>query len=79
MKEQETVEQFKLVTIQFSETAQIIVRASNDEEATEAVFSSFPNIPDLRILLIEDADPELVAEVKTQKAAQETSEGKVLN
>lgn len=78
----EIEDDYKIVELSFTEQASIIVKAKDNDEAEEAVFESFPNIPDLKILSIEDADAETVAEVKAHRANQEASqeqEKKVLN
>lgn len=74
----ENEDNYKIVNLTYTEQASIIVKAEDDDEAVEAVNESFPAIPDLKILSIEDADPELVAEVKAARQEKE-AEGKVYN
>ncbi len=76
--ETDNEDNYKIVNLSYTEQASIIVKAEDDDEATIAVNESFPDIPDLKILSIEDADPELVAEVKAARQEKE-AEGKVYN
>lgn len=75
----ETEDNYKIVNLSYTEQASIIVKAEDDDEATIAVHESFPEIPDLKILSIEDADAELVAEVKQMRADKETQDKMVMN
>lgn len=62
--ETEVQDSFKIVTVSYTEQASIVVKAETDEEATEAVHESFSEIKDLKIISIEEAPSDLVAEVK---------------
>lgn len=73
---------FKIVTLSYTETAGIVVKADNDDEASTAVHEAFPGIPDLKIISIEDAPADLVTEAKANYTAQEerlTKNKKALN
>jgi hypothetical protein len=74
----EEQDNYKIVNLSYTEQASVIVKAEDNDEAETAVYESFPDIPDLKILSIEDADPELVAEVKQSRLEKE-AEGKVYN
>lgn len=63
---------YKLVTLNYSEQAQIVVRADTDEEAAEAVLETFRDVPDVRVVAIEEATEAMIAEVKSRQAEQET-------
>lgn len=68
---------YKLVTLNYSEQAQIVVLADTDEEAAEAVLDTFKDVPDIRVLSIEPATEEMIATVKAKQAKEETE--RVLN
>lgn len=72
-------EAYKVVNVSFSETASIVIKADTPEQAEELLWENFSHIPDLRIINIEDADPEVVAELKAQRDEEEEQEKKVLN
>lgn len=66
---------YKIVTLSYTEQASLVIKANDNDEAEQVIWDEFTNIPDLRILKIEDADDELVEELK----AQRIEEQKVLN
>ena len=76
--ETDNEDNYKIVNLSYTEQASVIVKAEDNDDAEAAVHDSFPDIPDLKILSIEDADPELVAEVKQSRLEKE-AEGKVYN
>ena len=64
---------FKLVTINYTEQASLVVKADTDEEARDHVLKTFEYIPGLEIVSIEDAPEEVVqdalANVEVQNKA----------
>lgn len=62
---------YKIVHLNYTEQASIVVKAATNEEAENAVWEEFPNIPDLRIEGIEDCPDELVEEVRKQREQRE--------
>lgn len=77
--ETDTEDNYKIVNISFTEEASIIVKAEDNDEAELAIFDSFGTLPDLKILSIEEAAPDLVEEVKVAKATKDQEEKKVIN
>jgi len=69
---------FKIVELTYTESASVMVKAESNEQATQGVLETFSEVPDLKIISISDADPELVKEVKGDAEFQ-TIEPKVLN
>jgi hypothetical protein len=70
-------ENYKVVDMTYTESASVMVKADTHDEAEEYVFDTFGQIPDLKIISITDADPDLVADVKAD--AQNKPEKEVLN
>lgn len=62
---------FKLVTISYTEQASLVVKADTDEAAEKAVLESFAFIPDLKIVLIEEAPEDTVREAKANAQMNE--------
>jgi chemotaxis response regulator CheB len=59
---------YKLVTLNYRDQAQIVVKASTDDEAREAVIDAFPEVPELVIISVEPATDEMVETVKANMA-----------
>lgn len=73
---------FKIVNLSFTEKASVVVQASTDEEAEEAVETEFNTIPDLKIISIEQPDAETIQEIKAyraEKAAANVKPDRTLN
>lgn len=62
---------YKIVTLNYTEQASLVIRADTNEAAEAVIWEDFPNIPNLQILSIEDAPDELVEELKAQRAEEE--------
>jgi hypothetical protein len=71
--------EYKIVNLSYTEQASIVVRAKDNEEAEAAVWDEFPNIPDLQILSIEDAPPDVVEKVLATREARREEQERVLN
>jgi ribosomal protein S10 len=71
--------EYKVINVTFSENASIVIRADTPEQAEELLWENFTHIPDLRIISIEDADPEVVAELKAQREDEDEEETRTLN
>ena len=65
---------YKIVTLNYTEQASLVIRADTNEAAEAVIWEDFPNIPNLQILSIEDAPDELVEELKAQRAEEDVSE-----
>ena len=66
--------EYKIVTLSYTEQASIVVRAKDNEEAEAAVWDEFPNIPDLRILSIEEAPEDVVEKVLAMREERQQKE-----
>lgn len=78
-----TLTGYKIVSLNYTEQASLVVKASTNEEAEAAIWAEFSHIPELRIISIEEADEEVVAQVKEVKSERGEEdfigEKKVLN
>lgn len=70
---------YKIVTLNYTEQAQLVIKAKDNAEAEEVIWDEFSKIPDLQIINIEDADEDLVAELKAQREEEEIETPKVSN
>jgi hypothetical protein len=52
--------------LNFTENASVVVRAKTNEEAETAIWDEFSQIPDLKIMAIEDAPEDVVAELQSR-------------
>lgn len=58
---------YKVVTLNYTEQASLVIRAKDNEEAEQVIWDEFSSVPDLQILSIEDAPDDLVADLKAQR------------
>jgi hypothetical protein len=74
--------EYKIVTLSYTEQASLVIKANTNDEAEEIVWDEFgETVPDLSIISIEPCPDDVVAELKEQRLEQEefNFEPKVLN
>lgn len=84
MTEQETVkvQQYFEVDIEYTTGAKMVLIGDDEDDIRGLLAREFSDVPQLNIISIKEADPELVAEAKTRRAfedAAQATEKKALN
>jgi hypothetical protein len=76
-----TLNEYKIVTLSYTEQASLVIKAKTNDEAEEIVWDEFgETVPDLSIISIEPCPDDVAAELKEQSAQQEFDlQPKVLN
>lgn len=74
MTEQEVVKtQYFEVDIEYTTGAKMVLIGEDEQDIRELLAREFSDVPQLNIISIKEADPELVAEAKTRRAFEDAA------